>query len=393
VFGCRRQNFDEARGVTDALSEDVTDQHTRPAKRNPKAPPKSSTTCSAPTYNDSQPRGIMEAGGDISRILRIDLVRAWRQPPAIASINVLGISTGFFYVIAGLSALAALPWLGPKADTTSIAVLAVLTLVCGTLFCAYRLSIPRWGYSLTVFFGTLLITATVLLGHGCTASTAMAMYYFFVGVHTAFFFSIRTGLIQFLALFVCAVSALQHVGIPFSTDIVLVACNLAIMASVMWLSRLIDAAEEDPLTELINRRGLDLRLQEALRNSRVDGSPLAVAIIDLDNFKRVNDTISHLAGDQLLVASSRAWRTLVPANAHLGRYGGDEFVLVLSGYTLDAAAKLADKLRQATPDNATASIGVAAWAPGDSASMLISRADAALYEAKSAGRNRVAVHD
>jgi diguanylate cyclase len=334
----------------------------------------------------------MNADG-ISRILRIDLARAWRHPPAVASINVMGIATGFFYVAAGLSALAALPWLGPEADKVGIAAIAILTIVCGALFSACRRSIPRWGYSLTVFLGTLLVTVTVLLGHGCVASTAMAMYYFFVGVHAAFFFSIRIGLVQSFALFVCVVPALRHVGIPFGTDIVLIACNLAIMASVMWLSRMTDAAEEDPLTELINRRGLDRRLQEAMRNSLDNGTPLAIAIIDLDNFKQVNDNISHQAGDELLITSSRTWRTLLPMNVHLGRYGGDEFVLVLPGYTLAAATELADRLRQATPGNTTASVGVAAWTSGDSASMLMSRADAALYEAKSAGRNRTAVHD
>lgn len=335
----------------------------------------------------------MEAGGDIARVFRIDLARAWRQPPAVASINVLGIATGFFYVVAGLSALAALSWLGPQADKAGIAAVSVFTIVSGVLFCAFRLSIPRWGYSLTVFLGTVLVTMAVLLGHGCVASSAMAMYYFFVGVHAAFFFSIRIGLVQSLVLFVCVVPTLRHVGIPFGTDIVLIACNVAIMVSVMWLSRMIDAVEEDPLTELINRRGLDLRLQEAMRSSLGDGTPLAIAIIDLDNFKQVNDSISHQAGDQLLVSSSRAWRVLLPANAHLGRYGGDEFVLVLPGYTPKAAAGLADRLRQATPDGATASVGVAAWTRGDSVSMLMSRADAALYEAKSAGRNRIAVHD
>jgi diguanylate cyclase (GGDEF)-like protein len=333
----------------------------------------------------------MAAGGNISQILRIDLARAWWQPPAVASINVMGFATGFLYVVAGLSALIAIPWLGPQADAPDMAAVAVLAIVCGTLFCAYRLSIPRWGYTLTVFLGTVLVTVVVLLGRGCAASTAMAMYYFFVAVHAAFFFSIRTGLAQFLVLFLCAAPALRYVGVPFGTDIVLIACNFAIMASVMWLSRMIDAAEEDPLTELINRRGLDRRLQEAVLNSLSDGSPLAIAIIDLDHFKQVNDNISHQAGDHLLTSSSRAWRTLLPANTHLGRYGGDEFVLVLPGYTLDAAAELADRLRQATPGNTTVSVGVAAWAFGDSASILMNRADAALYEAKSAGRNRVSV--
>jgi len=330
--------------------------------------------------------------GARGRKFGVDLVRAWRQPPAVASINVLGIATGFFYLAAGLSALAAIPWLGSTANTLGIAAISVSTLVSGSIFSALRRSIPRWGYALTVFLGTVLVTVTVLLGHGGSASTAMAMYYFFVGVHAAFFFSIRMGLVQALALVVCAVPALQYVGIPLGVDIVLVACNLAIMVSVMWLSRITDAIEEDSLTGLVNRRGLDRLLQEAVHSSLGRDSLLAVAIIDLDNFKEINDSVGHHAGDELLVTSSRAWRRLLPSDVYLARYGGDEFVVVLPGYALDAAVKLVDRLRQATPVGTTASVGVAAWTRGDSVSMLVSRADTALYEAKAMGRNRVAAH-
>ena len=307
----------------------------------------------------------------------------------MASLDVLGIATGFFYLAAGLSVLVAVPWLNSKADSAGIAELAVLTIIFGAAFCAWRLSIPRWGYALTVFLGTVLVTAAVLLAHGGSASAAMAMYYFFVGVHAAFFFSIRIGLLQSLALTICAVPALWHVGIPLGLDIVLVACNLTIMASVMWLSRVTDAIEEDSLTGLINRLGLDRRLQEAVHGSLSKGTPLAVAIVDLDNFKQINDSMGHHACDDLLVKSSRAWRELLPPGVHLARYGGDEFVLVLPGFSLDRAASLADRVRLATPNSTTASVGVAAWKHGDSASMVVSRADAALYDAKSAGRNRV----
>ena len=148
-------------------------------------------------------------------------------------------------------------------------------------------------------------------------------------------------------------------------------------------------AHADALTELPNRRGWDAHiLREVVRAER-DGSRLCVALLDLDHFKRFNDELGHPAGDKLLQACARAWRDELRATDVLARYGGEEFALVLPGCELENALETAERLRAATPAGQTCSVGVAEWLRDEDAISLISRADTALYDAKSQGRDRV----
>ena len=139
---------------------------------------------------------------------------------------------------------------------------------------------------------------------------------------------------------------------------------------------------------------------EVLRASRYR-TPLAVAMCDLDHFKRVNDAFGHPAGDAVLAVASEAIRRTLRATDIAGRYGGEEFLLVLPGTDLDGAGMLAERVRaaieqtefdvgSAAPHSVTVSVGVAALVEGQSLEALVRAADEALYDAKGAGRNRVA---
>jgi diguanylate cyclase (GGDEF)-like protein len=122
---------------------------------------------------------------------------------------------------------------------------------------------------------------------------------------------------------------------------------------------------------------------------RREQRPLSLALIDLDHFKRFNDELGHGAGDHLLKSAAAAWSRQIRASDMLARVGGEEFVLVLPNADVEMAAAVVSKLRSATPLGQTFSAGVAEWDIDALPEELINAADAAMYEAKRAGRDRV----
>lgn len=323
-------------------------------------------------------------------ISRIDWIRAWRQAPVVATTEVIGVAKAVFYLTGGLEVLACALLFEQSAALMLIAI-GVVIICTGVVCYVGRAYWPRAFYHAVTFAGTGLVTACVLLADDTVPALVLSSLYLFMVIDAAFYFSIRGGAVHWLTIGLCATTAYRIIGIPWGMAAVLAATSFAIWVVVLWLARVSDEAEEDHLTQLPNRRGLERRLQTACRRAAEEGTPLVLAILDLDNFKQYNDSRGHLHGDELLVGCARAWRALLPEGGHLGRYGGDEFVLLLPGYALGAAADITDRMRVATPA-ATVSVGVAALNVGDSMSMLLSRADVALYEAKLAGRNRTTVH-
>jgi diguanylate cyclase (GGDEF)-like protein len=162
---------------------------------------------------------------------------------------------------------------------------------------------------------------------------------------------------------------------------------------------LVEQAERDPLTKLLNRRSFDRQARhEAQRAQRSDG-PWALLMIDIDHFKRLNDSLGHAAGDVALVAVAEALRVTLRTEDLAARWGGEEFVLLLVGTPPEAAAQAAERIRAALAalalthqDRAftiTASIGVATAHGAMDLAAVLHHADEALYAAKAAGRNRV----
>jgi diguanylate cyclase (GGDEF)-like protein len=150
----------------------------------------------------------------------------------------------------------------------------------------------------------------------------------------------------------------------------------------------------DPLTRVSNRRGLDETLQSMLALMERYDQPFSVAIFDIDHFKQVNDSKGHLHGDKTLQAVARILDDSVRDNDVVARYGGEEFVVVMPHTTLPHACAFADRVRHTveTSLGLTISGGVTTALDGDNAQSLLSRADAALYSGKAAGRNRVFQH-
>ncbi len=156
-------------------------------------------------------------------------------------------------------------------------------------------------------------------------------------------------------------------------------------------SQLEALAHSDALTGTANRRTWDLALPRALAVASRTGTTIAVAIIDLDHFKRFNDTHGHQLGDQLLREAATAWQARLRDGDLLARYGGEEFGVLLPA--AHGAVAVLERLLEVTPRGQTFSAGVAVWDGVESPERLVGRADEALYAAKHAGRNRVLLAD
>jgi diguanylate cyclase len=150
----------------------------------------------------------------------------------------------------------------------------------------------------------------------------------------------------------------------------------------------------DPLTRVSNRRGLDETLESMFALMERYEEPFSLAIFDIDHFKEVNDKKGHLHGDRTLQSVARVIDDSVRDTDIVARYGGEEFVVVMPHTTLENGCLFAERVRQKieTDLGITISGGVATALDGDNAQSLLSRADAALYSGKAAGRNRIFRH-
>ena len=155
-------------------------------------------------------------------------------------------------------------------------------------------------------------------------------------------------------------------------------------------------SEIDKLTQIYNRFKLDSIIEHELGKSETFHIVFSVIMIDIDHFKRVNDSYGHNVGDEVLVQMVNIIKENVRKSDYVGRWGGEEFLLILPGTDLEEAGIVAEKIRAAmascefpTAGHQTSSFGVSGYSPGDNQHELLLRADNALYEAKNSGRNKV----
>ena len=244
---------------------------------------------------------------------------------------------------------------------------AVLAGVLGTagLFWAYTVLLanfmlaPRW---LALVCGSLIVIGGLLTAPFANGMTATA-------------FAVSALLVMLYALIFASLTEYQR-------------------------QRLVGLATRDPLTGIANRRSMEVELADALRLHHDTGNPAALAVIDLDHFKRVNDLHGHDAGDRVLQSFAQLVEHCIRKRDRLFRFGGEEFVLLLPATDREGARTALEKVQRELrahligPDGTvTASIGVAMLAPSDDWPAWLARADQALFLAKRSGRDQVRFDD
>jgi len=193
-------------------------------------------------------------------------------------------------------------------------------------------------------------------------------------------------------------SVLQYVG--------LAGCMLYMQSYTMQHERQAEKLTEklkrlsvkDGMTGLFNHTFMEQLIGDAINRTKRSKNPLALLMIDVDFFKQINDNFGHNTGDTVLIRIAQLLNNCKRSTDYLGRWGGDELILLLTDTNLPGAANLAEKLRSLLDNHIfphckhlTISLGASKYQDGDSLAMFIERADAAMYRAKRGGRNRVEI--
>jgi diguanylate cyclase (GGDEF)-like protein len=259
----------------------------------------------------------------------------------------------------------------------------------------------------SLLISLLMVKASGLLRpHGKSLSVGAVQLRYVLLAHGVFYFSkavtaVVPGTLIDLAAFRGEI--IQISLVEGTMAVMLIALSMTGSERHRREKRIARLAARDPLTALYNRRALEVRGQRLLENVS-QARPGALLLMDIDNFKLVNDLYGHSAGDRLLVALSEIIRGALPNGSLAARLGGDEFVVLLSDTSSEHLLAVGSTLREAfhatasatfsTPQPVTLSIGASLFSqPPSSLAELIERSDAALYESKRGGRNRIQLVD
>ena len=307
------------------------------------------------------------------------------RTPEVATPEVMARTLAVFYVLGGSCGLIALFGSAPDWPRRwAVVAVGVTAVVCGVALGRWSARCPRSFFHAPVVAATMCIALAAFFAPDGVTAVVVGALITFVGVDAFFFFPWPGAVAHLLFAEVVVLAALLGRGDVAATTAG--ALLVAVTAIALVTRRLVleaSRASLDPLTGLANRRGLDDALRELVR----PGTVLSAALLDLDHFKLVNDTGGHAAGDAVLTRVATLWREALPAGAVLARHGGDEFALLLPGWTGDRALELVDRLRTRHPDIGM-SCGVAERDPRETGAQLMRRVDRALYVAKDAGRGR-----
>ena len=312
---------------------------------------------------------------------------------AVAAGPVMASASSFCYIAASLLVFTTVGMAHqPRRVVLSEEAVAGAALVVGLSLAAARRRPPPWIHSVSGVLAVLLLTILLWLGRDYGSAGAYATLYVLISLFSFFFFTWPVGVRYECAIVLAIVGS--HFGwgvLSTRSMVVLIGTNVVVAVVTGWLVSAAGAAEVDGITGVLNRRGFDRLLTEAVERAERVGTPLSVAILDLDHFKRVNERSGYRRGDTVLRATAALWRPMLPPGLDLARIGADEFAVLLPGHAAKSAADVIESLRSVLPDGQTCSGGLADWQPSDTESSLLNRVDTALYQAKQTGRDRTFV--
>ncbi len=300
---------------------------------------------------------------------------------------VMARTTGAFYVMGGVLGLvitAVAP--GDEGNRPLVGGAAGVALLLGLSLLIWG---PRMHHSVHhayVAMATVLVTIAVHWFPNTVGAISLAAFYVFVACDAAIFFAWKWLGAHLVFAIVCCLWVVPSRGLPWWSGLIPAGITFGIGIVVGILTRMASDADIDMLTGLLNRRGFDRALANAIGHATRTGQALSLVLVDLDRFQKINDHLGHRAGDAVLQRVGDTWSKLLTPEQRLARYGGDAFALLLPNSTEQAAILLTEQLRAAVTTGCSA--GVTSWQPGESGSLLVSRADVGLYRAKQAGRNR-----
>lgn len=268
-------------------------------------------------------------------------------------------------------------------------------------------SISNRSISNSILFGSGYIACTYALFQNVKPALKLVTY--FTGIAFAMLASVL--LVRAILIYQLPTSYALYSNIPMNPNSLLLGCLFQLCVSFGFLlmlnralvSEISYVAARDNLTGAFNRRELENELRRLQSRYERSADTFCVMLIDIDNFKLINDNYGHLVGDEVLRRFARIVLASIRAEDYFARYGGDEFCILLPSTRLDEAMTLANRLRQSyanTPHmindeiiQSTISIGVVeASALGNDYNAVIDGADKALYQAKNSGRNRVQLY-
>jgi diguanylate cyclase (GGDEF)-like protein len=278
--------------------------------------------------------------------------------------------------------------ISPHEPTRLLAAIGAVAVLAG--FAAWLLGarIPLVGYQLLALLG--VVTASALVARSATPGGMMltAFSYPWIAIYAAHFFARRVVMLMGALISVgfgvgLLIDGLANAGVYW---VIVTATTWSICLVLGRLSEsLRRQADTDPLTGLLNRAGFLTAAEREHAIAQRTGSPLTVAVLDLDGFKQVNDRHGHSVGDRLLVDLAGGWRERLRTGDILARHGGDEFVLLLPATSVDAADSIIERLYDGRLP-VRWSQGVCEWRSEESLEQCLARADERLYGAKNAMR-------
>ncbi|MET0897876.1 MAG: bifunctional diguanylate cyclase/phosphodiesterase [Mycobacterium sp.] len=246
-----------------------------------------------------------------------------------------------------------------------------------------------WQFNAVVLLAMALITMTVYVSATAVTAVSLATLYVFAAF-AAFFVSWQQAAVHVVIAIVCCVAVLEATSaVPWWSALIASVTTAAMGTVIAILGWLVSKAEHDDYTGMPNRRGFDRVFSLRVAGIDAGGAPLTLVLLRLEGLIGIYYKYGPKTGNQLVLEAVESWRDVLLPEHFLARVGDGEFAILMPGATEDEGAELSQRLREVTQKGCSA--GVTSWQPGESASVLLSRAEVGLRRARHGGRNRTVI--